>query len=139
MASKDEVPAALEGARILVTGLKIEPSGRPVKFARVGTVFQFSVKRRGDGTIEEEGNPKEAVLRSYSFLEVGDRILGQDLWGFSSSPLKPGDIRVGEAGRSGDHSGQDVTCRGKCFLELISGWRGDPLLVHPHQALSSEA
>ena len=135
MASKDEVPAALEGARILVCGLKIEPSGRPVKFPKVGTVFQFSVKRRGDGTIEEETNPKETPLRPYSFLKVGDKILGKELWGFSSYPFKPGDIRVGEAGRGSSHPGQDITCRGKCFLELISGWRGNPLLTHPRQEL----
>lgn len=138
MASKDEVPASLEGARILVTGLKIEPSGRPIKFARIGIVFQFSVKQRGDGTIEEATNPPETPLRSYSFLEVGDKILGRDLWGFASSPLKHGDIRVGQAGRSGAHSGQDITCRGKCFLELINGWRGNPLPTHPREFLMAE-
>src|SRR5215813_10698536 len=127
MASRDEVPASLEGARILVTGLKIQTGPIPVKFARVGTVFPLSVKRGGDGTIEEAINPPRVPLRPYSFLEVGDKILGRDLWGFASSPLKPGDIRVGQAGRSSSHSGQDVTCRGTCFLELISGWRGKPL------------
>ena len=135
MASKDEVPAALEGARILVTGLKISPGPRPTKFARVGMVFPFSVQRRGDGTIEEATNPRENPLRPYSFLEVGDKILGRDLWGFASSPLKSGNIRVGDAGRSGAHSGQNITCQGKCFLELINGWRGNPLPIHPRELL----
>jgi hypothetical protein len=138
MASKDEVPASLEGTRILVSGLKIDPSGRPVKFPRVGMVFQFSVKRRGDGTIEEATNPQETPLRPYSFLEVGDKIIGKELWGFASRPFKLGDIRVGEAGRSGSHPGQDVTCRGTCFLELINGWRGNPLPSHPRESLMAE-
>ena len=133
MASKDEAPAAIEGSQILVCGLDIRPSGRPIRVISVGLVYPFDVRRRGDGTLEREYSPKEARVRSYSLLDAGDTISGSQLWGFSSSPIKRDDINVGQAGRSGSHSGQDLTCRGTCLLEIIRGWRGTPLLVHPSE------
>ena len=139
MASKDLPPAAIEGLQILVCGLDIKPGGRPVRVALEGIVFPFDVKRGGNGTIEQEHAPKKACVRSYSFLDQGDSISGNILWGFSSYPFKRDDINVGQAGRSGRHSGQDITCRGICYLEIIHGWRGHPLLVHPRQELLSSS
>jgi hypothetical protein len=136
---KDEVPAAIEGLQILVCGLAIKPSGRPLKLHPTLLVFQFDVQRGGDGTIEREASPKEARFRAYSLLNEGDEISGPHLWGFSSSPIKPDNINVGQSGRSHRHSGQDITCRGVCFLEIIRGWRGAALLAHPRQELLSQS
>ena len=135
MASKDEAPAAIEGFQILICGLAIKPSGRPVRLTSTLLVFQFDVQRGADGIIERECSPKEARFRSYSLLDEGDMISGHHLWGFSSSPIKRDNITVGQSGRIHRHSGQNVTCRGTCFLEIIHGWRGNPLPVHPRQEL----
>jgi hypothetical protein len=137
MANRDEAPAAIEGLQILVCGLAIKPSGRPLRLPSTLLVFPFDVQRRADGTIQREAYPKEARFRSYSFLDTGDMISGNHLWGFCSSPIKRDDINVGQAGRSSSHPGQDVTCRGTCFLEIIHGWRGNLLQVHPRQELFS--
>jgi len=139
MASRDETPAAIEGLQILVCGLAIKPSARPLKLTSTLLVFQFDVQRRADGTIERESSPKEARIRSYSLLDTGDMISGHHLWGFSSSPIKRDNITVGQSGRSHSHPGQNVTCRGTCFLEIIRGWRGNPLPVHPRQELFSQS
>jgi hypothetical protein len=136
--TRDEVPGAIEGLQLLVCGLAIKPSGRPLKLTPTLLVFQFDVQRGGDGTIMREVSPKKARFRPYSLLDEGDRISGPHLWGFSSFPIKPDNINVGQSGRSHSHSGQDITCRGTCFLEIIRGWRGTSLLVHPRQELPSQ-
>jgi hypothetical protein len=105
MASRDKAPAALEGSQVLVCGLAIKPSGRPLKITPALLVFPFDVQRRGDGTIERESSPKVARFRDYSLLDAGDEISGQQLWGFSSLPFKREDMNVGQAGRTGRHSG----------------------------------
>jgi hypothetical protein len=139
MASRDEAPAAIEGLQILVCGLAIKPSGLPLKLSSTLLVFQFDVQRGADGTIERESSPKEARIRSYSLLDEGDMISGHHLWGFCSSPIRRDSINVGQSGRSHSHSGQDITCRGTCFLEIIRGWRGSPLRVHPRQELLAQS
>ncbi len=137
MASRSEPPAAIEGLQILVSGLAIKLSGVPRRHPTVGLVYPLDVTRRGSGIIEREYSPKEARVRPHSLLNEGDSISGTHLWGFSSSPLKRDDINVGQAGRSGRHSGQDIRCRGTCFLEIIHGWQGSPLPRHPRQELLS--
>ena len=138
MASKNTIPAAIEGLRILVCGQKIFSTGRPVRVPRAGkTMFAFDVKERGNGTIEEEYSPKKAIFYEFSLLDLGDTVSGSVLWGLSSSPLNR--INVGQAGRTSSHSGQDVTCRGISLLTIINGWRGDSIAVHPKQEILSES
>jgi hypothetical protein len=138
MTKKDSPPAAIEGKEILVTALKISPSGAPSLTTANKIVFPLQASRRAVGTITCEIDPKVAQIRTYSDLNLGDEISGLNLWGFSSHPLKKGDIIGGEDGRSRSHPGQDVTLNGDfCFLEIVSGWRGSPLLTHPRNEILS--
>jgi hypothetical protein len=139
MATKDETPASIEGSQILVYGLNIIPVARPVKYGSVGTVFPFDVKQRGRGTIEQEYSPKKWRIHAYSLLNQGDSISGRILWGFSSFPFNRDNLNVGQVSRSSSHSGQDIRCRGTCLLEIIQGWRGAPLPVHPREALRADS
>ncbi|MFH0837836.1 MAG: hypothetical protein V1880_01045, partial [Patescibacteria group bacterium] len=97
-------------------------------------VFPLSVKRRGEGIIIQELNPKIAFFRIYSNLDAGDEIYGPDLWGFSSTPVTK--INIGQKGRTSSHSGQDVEINGgKCFLQIIQGLLGSAIGVHPKNDL----
>lgn len=140
MTNKDSPPAAIEGKEILVTALKISPSGAPTIINANKMVFPLQASRRAVGTITIENYPKVTQIRHYSDLNLGDKISGKNLWGFSSFPLKNRDIKVGEEGRSSSHPGQDVTLNGDlCFLEIVSGWRGSPLLTHPRNEILSSS
>lgn len=135
-----EVPGSIEGEQILITGLKIEPKGRPIIRRELPNeiLYQVTVQRRGDGTIEKEypyKDRKKKVIKKTSLLELGSKISGTDLWGLSTEMLRPTDIHKGGKGRSGRHTGQHVTINGICFMELIHGWRGDALPTHPREQL----
>ncbi len=71
-------------------------------------------------------------LQTLSALKI---LSGTHLWGFSSNPVGPEDIIRGGRGRSSSHSGQELTISGICFMELICGWRGAALSVHPKDDL----
>lgn len=136
MTRRSSPPAALEGSEILIGAQDIKPSGRPVFTPANEIAFQISVKKRATGTILSEYNPKVWKFRDYSDLNAGDEISGTDLWGLTSSPIRRGDIIVGGAGRTGSHSGQELTLSGDFnLLEIVSGWRGGPALTHPRQEL----
>jgi hypothetical protein len=136
MTKKNSPPAAIEGSEILVMAQKISPSGIPNLTTTSRMVFPLHASRRAVGTITRESNPKVAQIRDYSDLNLGDEISGKNLWGFFSSPLQRGDIRIGEEGRTSRHPGQTVTINGNlCFLEIVSGWRGTPLSIHPQTEL----
>lgn len=136
MVIHSETPAAIEGLKILVTGQKIMTGRVPLEVGDGDFVYPLSIKIRGDGTIREENNPKVAKFKDYSLLNVNDKISGSNLWGFTSDPLSPGSITPGGCGRSGSHPGQELTINGVCFIELIQGWRGPPLIEHPRNQLS---
>ena len=138
MCKANQTPASLECSKLLVIGQNIKTHGPPKKPFENSSefVFQLNVSINGKGIILEENNPKVARFRAYSFLDEGAEISGQDLWGFSSDPLRPGDIEKGGPGRTSSHTGQFVTVNGICFMEIIKGWRGTPLLSHPKEILS---
>ena len=129
-------PAAIEGSEISIAGQDIRPAGlpRPLRETQE-VVFPISVKKRGKSTIISEYNPKEYKFRDYSFLDSGSEIEGPILWGFSSDPLHRDSISVGGAGRTHSHSGQHVQVSGICFLEIIKGYIGSPVLTHPQNDL----
>jgi hypothetical protein len=136
MTRRDCPPAAIEGSEILIAAQKISPRGDPILIMDNRMVFPLKASIRAVGTITRESNPKVAQIRDYSDLNLGDEVSGRILWGFSSLPLQRGDIRIGEEGRTSSHSGQDATINGNlCFLTIVSGWRGTPLLVHPQTEL----
>lgn len=133
MCKANQTPASLEGSKLSVIGQNIKPHGAPKKPSENSSeiVFQLTVSTRGKSIILAENNPKIARFREYSFLDEDSEISGPELWGFSSDPLGPNDLQKGGPGRTSSHSGQFVTVNGTCFMEIIKGWRGTPLLTHP--------
>lgn len=133
---RDSTPAAIEGSSILVMGQNIKPSGYPTKVLGV-VMFPVSATRRATGVIIAECNPKAPKIREYSMLDNGDQISGPDLWGLSKHALRK--VAVGKSsGRSGGHSGQSATLDGGfCYLEIVEGWRGSALPLHPKENLPS--
>ena len=136
MTRRSSPPAAIEGSEVLISAQDIRPSGVPRLLHTDEVAFQVSAYRRATGTIVQEYNPKVYKFRDYSDLDASDEISGTHLWGLTSSPLQRGDIIVGGAGRTSSHPGQELTLRGEFnLLEIVSGWRGEPLLTHPKQEL----
>lgn len=134
MVNVDQVPGAIEGSKILVTGQKIVTNAPPKKCSKKGVVvFPISIEIRGNGTIIQENNPKKYNFRSYSNLDQYDKVLGKRLWGLSSDPI--GIQNVGGHGRTSSHSGQELSITGLCLLEIVQGWRGQPLTEHPKTVL----
>ncbi|MBW1999853.1 MAG: hypothetical protein JRJ29_18065 [Deltaproteobacteria bacterium] len=134
MTVKNNPPAAIEGRKIEITSQKITPSGGPKRTCFRSMVFPITVEKRGKGIIIQEVNPKRPRCRDYSMLDAGDGIHGRRLWGFSTLPITRSSIGVGGKRRTGKHSGQNVMINGTfCFLEIVSGWRGKNLPVHPKQ------
>jgi hypothetical protein len=136
MSKRDKAPAAVEGSELLVVGQDIRPLGLPRPLKDSGELaFPLSVQTRGESTIIQESSPKTPKFRPYSMLDQGSCILGSLLWGFSTNPLKRDSIKVGGKGRTSSHPGQSLTITGSCFMEIIKGWRGNPLPTHPKQEL----
>jgi hypothetical protein len=137
MCKASQTPGSLEGSKLSVTGQKIKPHGTPKKPFENSSeiVFQLTVSKNGKSIILEENEPKLCRFREYSFLDKDSEISGPELWGFSSDPLGPHDIRKGGPGRTSSHTGQFVTVSGTCFMEIIKGWKGTPLLTHPKETL----
>jgi hypothetical protein len=130
MASQSGITAAIEGQELLVTGQDIKPGGAPI-FVRDTMVFPLQVNKRGEGEILKANRPEWRPLRVYSLLEVGDKISGKKLWGFSSNPITANDIKRGGSGRTSHHSGQELKISDMCFLEIVEGWIGGALPIHP--------
>jgi len=137
MTIKSEPLGAIEGSEILIVGQDIKHSGRPVLLKGSDEIlFPLKVTKQGKASIKKEKNPKIWQFRNYSMLNKGDRIEGKYLWGVSSDVIGPGDIKIGRGGRTHRHSGQELLIKGICFVEIVSGWRGTALLVHPKQDLT---
>ncbi len=135
---RSETPAAIEGEEILIVGQDIKPEGIPRRLKESGEiVFLVKVKRRGKGTIIKENHPKRFRFKVYAMLDKGSIISGNSLWGFSSDLLMPGSVKHGGRGRTHKHSGQELIMTGHCFLEIILGWLGNSLLIHPQEELLS--
>lgn len=129
MVKKNSTPAAIEGSKVQLKGQDIKPGALPIKL-KEDTMFPVNAYKRASGTIIEESNPKIFKLREYSMLNKDDEISGKTLWGLSCHPLKA--PAVGDLGRTGKHPGQDLILNGKfCYLEIVQGWTGFPLLRHP--------
>lgn len=138
MVNHTKVRAAIEGEELFLIGLKIYPSGVPKKVLVNNVeevIFPLTVSRNGKGTIIKENSPKAPRFQPYSSLDAGDSVDGKNLWGFHSDPIGPNDLRVGNKGRTGSHSGQELKIEGICFLEIIQGWIGDAISVHPKDTL----
>ena len=130
--SISEVPGSIEGEQILLVGLKIVPAGPPVFTEQSKQlVFPIQVERTAKATITEEYPDKQAKIDESSKTSLGSMLTGRIIWGFCATPLRPSDVRKGGSGRSGRHSGQEATMKKNCFAELIHGWRGDAITVHP--------
>lgn len=138
MVERSEAPAAVEGSQLLIAGQKILPSGRP-RFLELSSgveiVFPLSVEIKGKSTITENHKSSEPLFQPYSLLNIGDSITGKNLWGFSSDLIGKDDITVGGRGRTGAHSGQELKVSGICFMEIIQGWRGLAVGIHPKDKL----
>lgn len=130
MTSRSGIPAAIEGQELLITGQDIKPGGAPF-MVRNTMGFPLQIKKRGEGKILRPNREKWRPLREYSLLEVGDTIKGKNLWGFSSKPVSSGDIKRGGEGRTSHHSGQELKISDMCFLEIVEGWIGGTLPIHP--------
>ncbi len=134
MNKANEAPASIEGSEILVTGQDIRFK-RPMRKNGL-IVFPISVEKRVRSEIEKEYNPKIARFCQSSFLDQGFRIEGFKLWGFTDKGLLgPDVINVGKKGKTSSHKGQDITLKGLCFMTLILGIIGKPLLQHPRDFL----
>jgi hypothetical protein len=136
MVTRTEVPAAIEGRQVSVVGQKIMPTGRPQKLSDSNEiVFPIRVSRRAKSTIEEENDPKESRFKNYSLLDLEDCIEGNLMWGFSSDVIGRNSVAVGGGGRTSQHPGQELTISGMCFMELLQGWIGVAIDVHPRDEL----
>lgn len=138
-----EVPGSLEAEEILLTGLKIKllSAGRPIyKCGFKRPVYPISVERgKCSGEISKENAPLVRNCDKNSNIDLGSKIIGQNLWGFSSTPLTRDSMSVGGRGRSARHSGQEHALRKNCFVCLIHGFIGDALSIHPSGSIPSEA
>lgn len=130
MTSRSGIPAAIEGQELLITGQNIKPGGAPL-LVRNTMVFPLQIKIRGEGEILKPNRREWRPLKEYSLLDVGDIIKGKNLWGFSSIPIASGDIKRGGEGRTNSHSGQELKISDMCFLEIVEGWVGGSLPIHP--------
>lgn len=127
-----EVPGSIEGGKILIKGLKIQPEGRPRKNKILGLVFPIKVERNGQGIIKEELNPKKCRIQETSLLNINDSISGKHLWGFSTAIIKPGQIQKGGLARTSSHTRQHMSIQGSCcYFTLIHGYKGLPISIHP--------
>jgi hypothetical protein len=136
MVTRNEIYASIEGRQILIAGQKILPTGRPKRLLDSDEiVYPLKVSRNGTSSIEEEYNPRQARFKESSLLEVGDSIAGPEIWGFSSNFISRNSPNVGGEGRTSRHTGQELTISGVCFMELIQGWIGNAVDVHPRDAL----
>lgn len=136
MVTQSQAPAAVEGGEIIISAQKIVPKGPPIILPNNETVFPLDIERRCESEITEERRDTSAPpFRHYSMLNIGDKITGKRFWGFSSEFLTNGDIVVGGRGRTSAHPGQELRISGTCFMEIIQGWRGDPIVQHPKNAL----
>lgn len=136
MCTISEPPAAIEGSKILIAGQDIRPVSipRPLKNSDE-IVYHLSVYKRGKSTTIEENSPKEWKISKWSLLDKGCSILGCLLWGFSSYPLDKNKFDIGAEGRTAAHPGESVEIEGTCFMTIVDGLQGKPLLVHPKEIL----
>ena len=111
---------SIEGKKVLITGRKIMPSGRPVKDRLSGAFrHEVSVKINGAGEVKKPFEPPVPVYSTASATALGARISGENLWGYSCQPVRRDDFSVGGAGRTHTHSGQAWMMERFCYLEVV--------------------
>jgi len=136
MVKRSSAPASIEGMKIKILALKIEPSHRPVRIKTdVGIendylVYPMQLTRNATGIIVSEYNPKESKFHNESRLDLDDQISGKNLWGFSACPISK--IQKGGEAASGKHTGQHSEINGGFpYLCIVMGWSGNAALRHP--------
>ena len=138
MTVTSEVPGSLEGDEILLTGLNIRPTGRPIRKCGFDKpVFPVSVERgKCTGEITKESDPLVRHCDENSKIDLGAKIIGKHLWGFCSTLIKP--IKGGK-GKTARHTGQEGVLKKNCYLCLIHGQWGDALSIHPSSSTPAKA
>ena len=128
-------PAAIEGSEMSIVGKNIMPAGRPTKYGAGEIAYLLDVKDGGHATITKEYFPKKHKHKEESKLNLGSKISGKTLWGFSSNPIGRGDIKVGGSARTSTHPNQELTIMGDCYMAIVNGWLGNPLPTHPKDSI----
>ena len=136
MTALTKAPGSIEGEEMLISGLKISPSQRPIELPNLDEIlFPISIQKRAESIIVKEYNPKIHKIKESSLLELNSKISGKNIWGLNNNPLSRDNFTLGGRGRSSSHTGQEIKIKGICFMELVEGWQGPPLQVHPKNEL----
>jgi len=136
MTALTKAPGSIEGEEMLISGLKISPSQRPIELPNLDEIlFPISIQKRAESIIVKEYNPKIHKIKESSLLELNSKISGKNIWGLNNNPLSRDNFTLGGRGRSSSHTGQEIKIKGICFMELVEGWQGLPLQVHPKNEL----
>ncbi len=136
MVERNKQPASIEGEQVLITGQKILPAGTPKILRQINMiVYGIDVKKRGNAIIEKKCKDKRPCVSKDSMLDEGDSVSGKILYGLMTYPIGLKDIKIGGMGRTGAHPGQELRVDAGCFVQIVSGWRGSPISIHPKKTL----
>jgi len=137
MTTVTKAPCSIEGEEMLISGLKISPSHKPIELPNLNEIlFPISIQRRAESSIVKAYDPKIHKIKESSLLELNSKISGKNIWGLNNNPLSRDNVILGGSGRSSRHTGQEIKIQGICFMELVEGWEGSPLMVHPKNEIS---
>lgn len=81
-------------------------------------IFNFVIKGFAQATIEKELVPKKAKIRKSSYLNIGDRIQGDIISGFSVKPISKETLI-----HRGSHRAKSIITKKFSFAKIDREWR----------------
>ena len=143
MTQASQLPQAIEGESVQITGRKITAQGAPRSLSLLNSEIRkfFPVRvSYGEGEIVKSSKPPVPIVLVYSKVNVGARAVGAKLRGGTEDVINIGDIKVGTPkSRTSAHKNQEYTTQEFTWLVVVATQAGEVLLVDPWKRIENRA
>jgi len=123
------VCSSIEGNKLKLSTRKINPQPSPVVDIKSGKkVYKFKLSYDGSAEIVDPLDSKDPAVYSTSMLDIGDKIQGSSIDGWTEKVIKQGDIEV--VNRTSTHKGSEIEIKCRFYAHVQT--------VHKHHAESED-
>ena len=111
------VCSSIEGKKLKLSTRKINPQPSPVVDIKSGKkVYKFKLSYDGGAEIVDSLDLNDPAVYSTSMLDIGDKIQGSSIDGWTEKVIKPNDIKV--ISRTGTHKGSEIEIKCRFYAHV---------------------
>ncbi len=111
------VCSSIEGKKLKLSTRKINPQPSPVIDLTSGRkVYKFKLSYDGSAEIVDSLDSDDPTVYSTSMLNIGDKIQGSSIDGWTEKAIKPNDIQV--INRTSTHKGSEIEIKCRFYAHV---------------------